>query len=689
MSNRLAHETSPYLRQHADNPVDWYAWGDDAFERARREDKPILLSIGYAACHWCHVMAHESFEDEDTARLMNERFVNIKVDREERPDLDGIYMQAVQALTGHGGWPMTMFLTPDGSPFYGGTYFPPDDRHGLPSFKRVLESVSDAYAKRREAVAATAQNLKQIYETSRIGTRGHAALSPKTLEMAYQSLANAYDAQNGGFGDAPKFPATMTLDFLLRYWKRSGTADALEIVATSFQRMARGGIYDQIGGGFARYSVDAEWLTPHFEKMLYDNALLARLGAHLWQATHDPEAQRVAIETVEWVEREMMSPEGGLYSSLDADSEGHEGKFYVWSDEEIDSLLGADSRVLKSYYGVSRGGNFDGKNILHVTADRAESARRAGVDPEMLDAVIMRARRVLYDARAKRVWPARDEKILASWNGLMLRGIAAAARAFDRDDFRKLALANAGFLSREMVDGGRVMRSHKDGVTRITGFLEDHAAVALGFIAVYELTFDDRWISRAKEIADATIEWFWDDEASAFFDTAKDAERLITRPRDITDNATPSGTSLATELLLYMSELTQNADYRRRAVSTLESLAEPLTRYPTAFGHLLGCADMEVNGAIEVALVGDAPSTRFKALERAVGERYVPSLVLAGGPATNTSMVRLLNERPLVGGQPTAYVCRSYSCERPVTEPDALAAQLESAPRIAAQRLDA
>jgi uncharacterized protein YyaL (SSP411 family) len=684
MPNRLADQTSPYLRQHADNPVDWYSWGDDAFDRARREDKPILLSIGYAACHWCHVMAHESFEDEDIAQLMNERFVNIKVDREERPDLDGIYMQAVQALTGHGGWPMTMFLTPDGSPFYGGTYFPPDDRHGLPSFRRVLESVADAYARRRNAVAETAQNLKQIYETSWLRAQPPGELSRSMLEAAYQSLANAYDEQNGGFGAAPKFPATMALDFLLRYWKRTGTAKALEIAALSFQKMARGGIYDQIGGGFARYSVDAEWLTPHFEKMLYDNALLARLGAHLWQATKDSEVQRVTLETVEWAQREMMSPEGGFYSSLDADSEGHEGKFYVWSDDEIDSLLGADSRVFKSYYGVSRGGNFEGKNILHVVADRAKSAARAGVDPEMLDAVIARGRRFLYDARAKRVWPARDDKILASWNGLMLRGVAAAARAFDRDDFREVAIANAEFLSREMVRGGRVMRSHKDGVTRIPGFLEDHAAVALGFIAVYELTFDERWIARAKEIADATVEWFWDDDANAFFDTAKDAEQLITRPRDAMDNATPSGTSLATELLLYMSELTQDERYRRRAVSTVESLSQPFRAYPTAFGHMLGCADMEVNGAVEVALVGDTRSARFKALERAVGERYVPSLVLSGGPATNASLVQLLNGRPLVGGESTAYVCRSYSCERPVTEPDALAAQLETAPLIAA-----
>ncbi|HEX9248587.1 MAG TPA: thioredoxin domain-containing protein, partial [Gemmatimonadaceae bacterium] len=490
MSNRLANETSPYLLQHADNPVDWYPWGPEALERARREDKPILLSIGYAACHWCHVMAHESFEDDETARLMNDTFVNIKVDREERPDIDGIYMQAVQAMTGQGGWPMTMFLMPDGSPFYGGTYFPPDDRHGLPSFRKVLRSVSDAYADRREGVAQSAEQLRQIYDSNLAQTRSSGRLTREMLEGVYRSLEQRYDEKNGGFGTAPKFPATMVLDFLLRHWSRTGASEALEIVVNSFRKMARGGIYDQIGGGFARYSVDASWLVPHFEKMLYDNALLTRLGAHLWQATRDEEIRRVTIETLEWVDREMTSPEGGFYSSLDADSEGHEGKFYVWSEDELDSLLGADSPALKTYYGVTHGGNFEGKNILFVPADRAAAATRAGVDEETLDAILARARRILYDARARRVWPARDEKILASWNGLMLRGIATAARIFDQADFAKLAVRNAEFLAREMVRKGRVMRSHKEGLTRISGFLEDHAAIALGFLAVYELTFD-------------------------------------------------------------------------------------------------------------------------------------------------------------------------------------------------------
>ncbi len=676
MPNRLANETSPYLLQHAHNPVDWYPWGPEALERAKREDRPILLSIGYAACHWCHVMAHESFEVEDTARLMNEKFVNIKVDREERPDLDGIYMQAVQAMTGHGGWPMTMFLMPDGRPFYGGTYFPPDDSHGLPSFRRILESVSDAYAERREGVTQSAEQLRQIYEGNLARARTHGDLTRESLDIAYRSLSQRYDVRNGGFGSAPKFPATMVLDFLLRYWKRTGAHEALDMVVHSFHQMARGGIYDHIGGGFARYSVDASWLVPHFEKMLYDNALLTRLGAHLWQATKDEEIRRVVIETVDWLDREMTAPEGGFYSSLDADSEGHEGKFYVWSEDELDSLLGADSRAFKIYYGVTHGGNFDGKNILFVASDRAGAALGAEIDLETLDTVLARARRILYDARARRVWPSRDEKILASWNGLMLRGVATAARVLDRADFARLALHNAEFLAREMVRGGRVMRSHKEGVTRIGGFLEDHAAVALGFLAVYELTFDERWVNHARAVADAMIEWFWDDEIEAFFDTARDAEQLITRPRDVTDNATPSGTSLAVELLLHLAELLQNAEYRQRATLTLEALAEPMFRYPTAFGHLLGSADMELFGATEVALVGETSAAGFRVLERAVAERYVPSLVLAGGAPQSHTTVKLLESRPLLNDNPTAYVCRSYACDKPVTDPDALSDQL-------------
>ena len=683
MPNRLANETSPYLLQHADNPVDWFPWGPEALEKARSEDKPILLSIGYAACHWCHVMAHESFEDAETARSMNEGFVNIKVDREERPDIDGIYMQAVQAMTGHGGWPMTMFLMPDGRPFYGGTYFPPEDRPGLPAFKTILRSVRDGYARKRESLADSAgQLLTQIFQSNLVAARGGTAPTLQSLELAYRSLAQRYDIRHGGFGGAPKFPATMVMDFLLRYWKRTGTAYALEMVLDSFRKMARGGIYDQLGGGFARYSVDAVWLVPHFEKMLYDNALLVRLGAHLWQATKDEEVERVAVETVDWLEREMTSPTGGFYSSLDADSEGHEGKFYVWSEAEIDSLLGQDSAAFKRYYGVTRGGNFEGGNILFVAADRSAAAARSGITRPELDAALARAKKILYDARARRVWPGRDEKILAAWNGLMLRGVATAARVFRHDRFRRIALRNAEFLAREMVRDGRVMRSHKEGVTRISGFLEDQAAVALGFLAVYELTHDQRWVDDARKIADAMIHWFWDDEKGFFFDTAKDAEALITRPRESTDNATPSGTSLAVELLLHLAELQRDPDLRRRAAFTLETLAEAAAKYPSAFGHLLGSVDMELNGAVQIALVGKSDDPAFQALERVVAEQYVPSMVLAGGAAGREGSVKLLEGRTIREGKPTAYVCRGYTCDAPVTEPSELARQLEGAARV-------
>ncbi|MGH7718062.1 MAG: thioredoxin domain-containing protein [Gemmatimonadaceae bacterium] len=678
MPNRLAHETSPYLLQHAGNPVDWYPWGEEALERARREDRPILLSIGYAACHWCHVMEHESFEDEETARAMNERFVNIKVDREERPDLDAIYMTAVQAMTGQGGWPMTVFLLPDGTPFYGGTYFPPDDRHGMPSFRRVLESVHQAYTTRRADTQRTAQQVKQLYESTARQARGAGTFSPAVLEHAYRSIAQQYDVRHGGFGAAPKFPQPMAIDYLLRYWRRMDTDYALEMAATSFRRMARGGVYDQVGGGFHRYSVDAVWLVPHFEKMLYDNALLARAGVHLFQATGDAEFRRVTEEVVDWVAREMTSPAGGFYSTLDADSEGEEGKFYVWTQSELEVLLGAAAPLVMSYFGVSARGNFDGRNILHVPNEPTAVAARHDIAIGELAAAVGDARRVLYDTRAKRVWPARDEKVLASWNGLMLVAVAAAARTLGRADYRALAVANGEFLFREMVRDERVFRSHKDGVTRINGYLEDYASVGLGALALYELTFDTAWLARSVRIAESMVAWFWDDEVGGFFDVSKDHEALVARPREVTDNAVPSGTSLAADLLLRLAELTGNADMRQRATGIVEGLAEPLSRYGTAFGHMLGVADMAVHGAVEVALVGEPGDPPFERLAREVSAHYVPALVLAGGPPSDDAAA-LLEGRPLRDGRPTAYVCRSYACQEPVTDAERLAAQLREA----------
>jgi uncharacterized protein YyaL (SSP411 family) len=678
MPNRLASETSPYLLQHANNPVDWYPWGQEALERAKAEDKPILLSIGYAACHWCHVMEHESFEDESTAALMNERFVNIKVDREERPDLDAIYMQAVQAMTGHGGWPMTVFLTPEGVPFYGGTYFPSEPRFGMPTFKRILTAVSDSYRTKPADVARAASSVREMYAAAREATRSGGSPSKELLDRAYRALADDYDEEHGGFGGAPKFPATMALDFLLRYWARTGTEHALSMVRDSFLHMARGGIYDQVGGGFARYTVDAIWLVPHFEKMLYDNALLVRLGTHLWQATGDDDVRRVVEETIDWAIREMRSPDGGFYSSYDADSEGHEGKFYLWDAVELDHALGDDAPVMRAYWGVSGGGNFEGRNILFVAAkDRRALARRFSISPEQLDEIVARSKRTLYDVRKQRVWPGLDDKVLASWNGLMVRGIAEAARAFGNAEYQRVAIESGTFLFDEMVRDGRVFRSFKAGRARIAGYLEDYASLALAALSLYELTFDADWLERARSLGESVVRLFWDDEVNAFFDTASDHEALVVRPRDVTDNATPSGTSLAAELLVRLAELYHDADARRRATWIVETQVQTMQRYPSAFGHALGVADMLINGAVELAIVGDPAAADFKELERAAAQRYVPSLVIAGGAPSPAGEIALLADRAMRDGRATAYVCRSYACDAPATSAEVLVRQLE------------
>jgi len=686
--NRLAAETSPYLLQHASNPVDWYPWGDEAFARARAEDRPVLLSVGYAACHWCHVMAHESFEDDETAAIMNAAFVNIKVDREERPDVDGIYMQAVQSMTGHGGWPMTVFLMPDGTPFYGGTYFPPQDRQGMPSFRRVLQSIIDSYRTRRPAIEQTTAALRAWYDAQAEPAVASGPLGPPMLARAYRSIAARLDRAVGGFEGAPKFPQAMVLDFLLRYWRRTDTSAALDAVRLAFTQMARGGIFDQVGGGFHRYTVDADWLVPHFEKMLYDNALLSRLGVHLWQATSDPEVRRVTESTIEWLAREMTDPDGGWYASLDADSEGHEGRFYVWDDAELDAVLGGDAPLVRAVYGVVPGGTFEGRHILHSPDDPTAIAARLGVGAEALAAVMARARTRLLSARGRRPRPTRDDKVIAAWNGLMLRALAEAARAFGSAEARGMALANGAFLAREMLDGdGRVMRSWTRGAGRarsVGGFLEDHAAVALGFVGLYQLTFDRIWLDRAQRIAGAIERHFWDERAQAFFDTADDAEALITRPRDVTDNAVPSGTSLTVDLLLQLADLTDDAARRARAEWVLTTLAEPMARHGAAFGNLLGAADRAIHGATQVALIGDVADPAFQALAAAVGRTYVPDLALAAGAgdgvASHTAdagaRVVLLDGRSPLDGRPTAYVCHGFVCDRPVTDADALAGQL-------------
>ncbi|MBI1809491.1 MAG: thioredoxin domain-containing protein [Gemmatimonadetes bacterium] len=690
MANRLARASSPYLLQHADNPVDWYPWGPEALAAARTADKPILLSIGYAACHWCHVMARESFEDATTAALMNELFVSVKVDREERPDLDAVYMQAVQAMTGHGGWPMTVFLTPAGEPFYGGTYFPPEDRHGLPSFRRILRTIADAWRTRREEVGRAVLSVAEVYAAAADTVQPGPALDASVLDGGWRGIARRFEPIAGGFGGAPKFPHAMALDVALRRWARRREAQALHIATHSFLQMARGGIFDQVGGGFHRYTVDAAWLVPHFEKMLYDNALLARLGVHLWQATGDDEVRRATERTLAWVRREMTDANGGWYSSLDADSEHEEGKFYVWSADEFAAVAGADASWAGPWFGVTAAGNWEGHNIL-TARGAAGGANAAGAafgdgsesaftpSPAALERVLQR----LYAARARRVWPGRDEKIIASWNGLMLRAMAEAARVFDDAEARAAALANGEFLWHAMVREGRVFRIHAKGAPHIPGFLEDHAAVALGFIALYQLTFDRAWLDRAVALADRCVTHFWDEAEGAFYDTADDHERLVVRPRDVMDNATPAGGSLAAELLLMVAEYTGADAPRATAVRALSSLARPMQEYGVMFGHALGAAEMAVHGAIEVAIAGEVGSAPFTALSRAVASQYVPSLVLAGGEGDGAHDIALLAGRTAASGAATAYVCHDYRCAAPTQDAMAVVTQLGAAARIA------
>ncbi len=664
MSNRLAGETSPYLLQHAENPVDWWPWGPEALAEARRRDRPILLSIGYAACHWCHVMAHESFEDAETAAVMNALFVNIKVDREERPDLDGIYMQAVQAMTGHGGWPMTMFLTPEGEPFYGGTYYPPTERHGMPSFRRVMESVAEAWSARRDDVTRAVKSIGEIYTAAARPAVADGSVTPETLRRAYQDAARRFEPLEGGFGGAPKFPPAMTLDFVLRYWARTGEANALMMVRHSYRKMARGGIHDQVGGGFHRYTVDAHWLVPHFEKMLYDNALLSRLGVRLWQATGDAVARDAARDTFDWVLREMTDASGGWYSSLDADSEGEEGKFYVWSVPELKASLGDDYDEVARYWGVTASGNFEGHNILSVVGE-------SPAEPE--PAAVARARTVLYEVRAKRVWPGRDEKILAAWNGLMLRAMAEGARVFGDARYHEAALANGEFLWSQMVRDGRAWRTHTRGETRIPGFLEDTAAVALGMLALHELTLDARWLERAQVMGEACVRDFWSESAASFYDTAHDHERLVARPRDVMDNAVPSGTSLAVELLLRLTAHTGDDSMRAKASHTVDALGQAMSSYAPMFGQLLCAADLAIHGATEIVLVGDTESPVAREMRGAVAAAYVPGLLLTGGASGDGPL--FAGRVPADGGT-TAYLCRGNVCEAPVHDVRALERQL-------------
>ncbi len=680
-TNRLINETSPYLLQHAHNPVDWYPWSEEALERARRENKPILLSIGYSACHWCHVMERESFEDREIARLMNENFVCVKVDREERPDLDQIYMNAVQMLTGQGGWPLTVFLTPEGFPFYGGTYYPPADRFGMPGFPRILRAIAEVWEKRRDEVLKSADAvLKELKKVNRFQPAPEAP-GIEALESAAESIAGLFDPVHGGFGHPPKFPSPMLLEFMLRAYLRAGDPRFLYIVEFTLGKMARGGIYDQLGGGFHRYSVDERWLVPHFEKMLYDNAQLALVYLHAYQVTGSALCRRVVEETLDYVLREMTDPAGGFYSTQDADSEGHEGKFFVWTPWEIKEILGVrEGEILCRYFGVTENGNFEGKNILHVPREAKEVAGQFSISLDELEGVLARGRGRLFAAREKRARPARDDKVLVAWNGLMLRAFAEAAGCLGRKDYLRAAQENAEFVLGLRDREGGLIHSCKQGQPKHRAFLDDYANYADGLLGLYETTFDLRWLAAAERLVEEMISGFWNEEQGGFYYTPAQHESLIDRPVDFFDSATPSGNAVAADVLLRLALLLEKKRYRDLAERMFRMLGGPLLRFPSAFGRMLCAIDFSLAQVKQIAVVGPREQPATSELLAVVRARYLPNKVLAfkePGDSEAESRLPLLKGREQLEGRPAAYVCVNYSCQMPAAEPEALARQLE------------
>ena len=656
MANALARETSPYLRQHQDNPVDWLPWGDEALRRAREQERPLLVSIGYSSCHWCHVMERESFEDPETAQLMNERFVCVKVDREERPDNDAIYMEAVQTMTGQGGWPLNAFLTPEQIPFYGGTYFPPEPRHGMPSWRQVLAAVADAWDERRDEILERGGEMARRLAGGALLRPSDEPMQQASLDRAVENLEGIFDPHYAGWGPAPKFPAAPTIDFLLARGE-----DRMSIA--TLRSMASGGLFDHVGGGFARYSVDAQWVIPHFEKMLYDNALLARAYLHGWQVSGDPILRRSVEETLDWALREMRAPEGGFYSALDADSEGVEGKFYVWSLDELSELV---SEQAIAYFGATRRGNFEGFNHLTARGPAIGDEERAG------------ARAVLLERRNARVWPGLDDKRLAGWNALMISALADAGAVLGRSDYLDAARGAAEFvLTRMRDDRGRLLRTFNEGQAKLNAYLEDHAFLLEALLDLYEATFEPRWFTEARALADTMIARFADDEQGGFFSTSDDHERLLARRKDLEDTPIPAGGSSAALGLLRLSALTGEHSYERLAVGHLRLLHEIAPRHPTAFGHVLRAIDFHLRAVREVALVG--PDEGVARLAAVVRSTLRPGVVLAGGDGSD-SEVPLLRDRDPIDGVAAAYVCEHFACRRPVTEPEELTALLAASP---------
>jgi uncharacterized protein len=655
VANALARETSPYLLQHKDNPVDWLPWGEEALTRARDSDRPLLVSIGYSSCHWCHVMERESFEDPETARLMNELFVCVKVDREERPDVDAIYMEAVQAMTGQGGWPLNAFLTPEQVPFYGGTYFPPEPRHGMPSWQQILGAVADAWDKRRDEIRERGGQMAQRLAGGALLKPSDEPIQQAELDAAITVLQSQFDRHHGGWGAAPKFPAASTIEFLL------ARGETRMSIAT-LRAMASGGLFDQVAGGFARYSVDAQWVIPHFEKMLYDNALLARAYLHGWQISGDAILRRTCEETLDWALREMRAPEGGFYSALDADSEGVEGKFYVWPLEELEELLGDDAEPAIAHFEATRRGNHEGAN--HLTAR----------GPALDDETRARVRSKLLARRDERVWPGLDDKRLAGWNALMISALADAGAVLGRPDLLDAARRAASFVLGSMRDGdGRLLRTFNAGEAKLNAYLEDHAFLLEALLDLYEATFEAHWFTEARTLGDTIIERFADAEHGGFFSTSADHEQLVARRKDLEDAPIPAGGSAAAFGLLRLAAMTGEHSYERHAVSHLRLLHEIAPRHPTAFGHLLRAIDFHLRTVQEVALVG--PPEGVAKLAALVRSQLRPGVVLAGGDGADAA-IPLLEGREPVGGLAAAYVCERFACKRPVTEPDELTALL-------------
>lgn len=680
-TNRLVHETSPYLLQHAHNPVDWYPWSDEAFAKAKEENKPVLLSIGYSACHWCHVMERESFQNEQIAELMNNLFINIKVDREERPDVDEIYMNAVQMLTGRGGWPMTMFLTPDRHPFYGGTYFPPQDRHGMPGFPRILQGVAQAYRDKPDDVQkSVGQILSALNQMSHSDDHEH-AFAPDAIGKAAEQIASAYDAENGGLGQAPKFPNPGVYELFLRQHHHSGTERFLNMVTHTLTKMMLGGIYDHLGGGFHRYSVDEKWLVPHFEKMLYDNAQLVRTLALLYRATGNKLFRRVMEETLDYLIREMLHSEGGFYSTQDADSEGEEGNFFVWSRKEINQILGEeDGEIFTRVYDVTELGNFEGKNILHPILTVAQAAGLFKKTPDQIETLIAQAKQKLFAARENREKPFRDEKIITSWNGLMLSGLAEALKISAKPSFLAAAHRTIQLIFTKMFSDGLLLHTYKDGNAKQLGFLDDYAFLAVGLLDFYETTLERSALERAVELTEVMVREFWDSSEGGFFYTGNSHEQLISRTKPVFDASVPSGNAKATELLLRLYHSTGKEDFLGKAETVLRSYSHAMESQPFGFAHMLCALDFHLGKPKDIVLVGKPDDSRTTELLALINSLYLPNMTLQlVSPDERLDEISpLLAGKTQINGIATAYICHNYTCSAPLTAPEELRSLLVS-----------